>query len=104
MDSYPTPSREGRVLVTGSLAFDQIMDFPGHFKDHILPEKIHQISISFLVKEFRKQRGGLVIASDRTEFAFGSPQKMARNFIPVDDPPAHAKRVKHHTEQVRLLG
>jgi adenosine kinase len=58
MDSYPTPSREGRVLITGSLAFDQIMDFPGHFKDHILPEKIHQISISFLVEEFRKQRGG----------------------------------------------
>ena len=58
MDSFPMPSREGRVLVTGSLAFDQIMDFPGHFKDHILPEKIHQISISFLVEEFRKQRGG----------------------------------------------
>lgn len=46
------------MLVAGSLAFDQIMDFPGHFKDHILPEKIHQISISFLVREFRKQRGG----------------------------------------------
>jgi adenosine kinase len=58
MDPFRPPSREGRVLVTGSLAFDQIMDFPGHFKDHILPEKIHQISISFLVKEFRKQRGG----------------------------------------------
>ena len=58
MDSFRPPSREGRVLVTGSLAFDQIMDFPGHFKDHILPEKIHQISISFLVETFKKQRGG----------------------------------------------
>lgn len=55
---FRQPSRDGRVLVTGSLAFDQIMDFPGHFKDHILPEKIHMISISFLVSEFRKQRGG----------------------------------------------
>ena len=58
MESFRPPSRQGRVLVTGSLAFDQIMDFPGHCKDHILPEKIHQISISFLVEEFRKQRGG----------------------------------------------
>jgi hypothetical protein len=46
------------VLVAGSLAIDQIMTFPGHFKDHIRPEKIHMISISFLVSEFRKQRGG----------------------------------------------
>lgn len=52
------PSAEGHVLVAGSLAFDQIMDFPGHFKDHILPEKIHMISISFLVSDFRKQYGG----------------------------------------------
>ena len=56
--SLREPSAEGHVLVTGSLAFDQIMDFPGFFKDHILPEKIHMISISFLVSEFRKQRGG----------------------------------------------
>lgn len=51
------PSR-GRVLVTGSLAFDQIMDFPGNFKDHILPDKMHTINLSFLVGELKKQRGG----------------------------------------------
>jgi adenosine kinase len=56
--SLRDPSADGHVLVTGSLAFDQIMDFPGHFKDHILPEKIHMISISFLVSDFRKQHGG----------------------------------------------
>jgi len=56
--SFREPSASGQVLVAGSLAFDQIMDFPGLFKDHILPEKIHMISISFLVAEFRKQRGG----------------------------------------------
>lgn len=47
-----------RVLVAGSLAFDQIMTFPGYFKDHILPDKIHMINLSFLVDDFRKQRGG----------------------------------------------
>lgn len=58
MEPFRTPSADGQVLVAGSLAFDQIMDFPGHFKDHILPDKIHMISISFLVSDFRKQRGG----------------------------------------------
>ncbi|MEM7351100.1 MAG: carbohydrate kinase family protein [Acidobacteriota bacterium] len=49
---------DGQVIVTGSLAFDQIMVFPGSFKDHILPDKLHIINISFLVSEMRKQRGG----------------------------------------------
>lgn len=48
----------GKVAVTGSLAFDLIMEFPGFFKDHILPEKLHIINISFLVGELKKQRGG----------------------------------------------
>lgn len=52
-----SPSR-GRILVTGSLAFDQIMDFQGDFKDHILPDKMHTINLSFLVGELKKQRGG----------------------------------------------
>ncbi len=47
-----------QILVTGSLAFDQIMVFPGNFKDHILIEKLHVINISFLVAEMRRQRGG----------------------------------------------
>lgn len=48
----------GQVLVTGSLAFDNIMDFPGHFKDHILEDKAHVINISFLVEDLTQQRGG----------------------------------------------
>lgn len=54
----PDNAKKQRILVTGSLAWDQIMDFPGNFKDHILPEKTHVISISFLVSELKKQRGG----------------------------------------------
>lgn len=50
--------RDRQLLVTGSLAFDQIMVFPGNFKDHILLEKLHVINISFLVAEMRRQRGG----------------------------------------------
>lgn len=47
------------VVLTGSIAYDYIMSFPGHFKDHILPDKIHEISVSFLVDSMRKQRGGI---------------------------------------------
>ncbi|RIK26815.1 MAG: carbohydrate kinase family protein, partial [Chloroflexi bacterium] len=47
------------VVLTGSIAYDYIMSFPGFFQDHILPEKIHEISVSFLVDSMKKQRGGI---------------------------------------------
>lgn len=46
------------IVVTGSIAFDHIMDFPGNFKDHILPDKVHMLNVSFLVDTLKKQRGG----------------------------------------------
>jgi adenosine kinase len=46
------------IVVTGSIAFDYLMTFPGHFKDHILPEQIEHISLSFLVDDMRVVRGG----------------------------------------------
>jgi adenosine kinase len=48
-----------RIVVTGSLAYDYIMDFPGYFKDHILPEKVHMLTVSFLVDSMRRMRGGV---------------------------------------------
>jgi len=47
-----------KVFVTGSIAFDYIMVFPGKFRDHILPEKMHILSVSFLVESLRRMRGG----------------------------------------------
>ena len=47
-----------KILVTGSIAYDRIMDFPGKFSDHILPNKIHQINLSFLVKDLKESFGG----------------------------------------------
>lgn len=46
------------ILVTGSLAFDQIMDFPGKFSEHIMSDKIHMLNVSFLVEQMRKGFGG----------------------------------------------
>lgn len=51
-------SPQSRVLVTGSLAYDYILTFPGKFGDHILPDKLHMINLSFLVPHVKKQRGG----------------------------------------------
>ena len=46
------------ILITGSLAFDQIMDFPGEFKDNIHADKLHILNVSFLVNKLRKGFGG----------------------------------------------
>jgi adenosine kinase len=47
------------IVLTGSVAFDYLMTFPGYFKDHILPDKLDSISLSFLVDSFRKRQGGI---------------------------------------------
>jgi adenosine kinase len=47
-----------KVLVVGSLAYDRILDFPGYFRDNILPQKIHLINISFHVDRLTENFGG----------------------------------------------
>ncbi len=47
-----------RILVSGSLAYDRIMDFPGKFRDHFLPDKLHAISVGFSVSTPVEQFGG----------------------------------------------
>lgn len=46
------------VLICGSLAYDNIMVFQDKFKNHILPDKIHMLNVSFLVPEMRREFGG----------------------------------------------
>src|SRR3972149_6274682 len=47
-----------QIIVTGTLGYDYIMDFPGLFADRIMPDKIHKISLSFLVDKLTKNFGG----------------------------------------------
>ncbi len=47
-----------KIVVTGSIAFDYLMSFPGRFTDHLLPEHIDRVSLSFLVDSMDKRRGG----------------------------------------------
>jgi adenosine kinase len=46
------------ALICGSIAFDTIMVFPDRFKNHILPDKVHILNVSFLVPEMRREFGG----------------------------------------------
>ncbi|QHS10000.1 carbohydrate kinase family protein [Sinimarinibacterium sp. NLF-5-8] len=46
------------ALICGSLAFDTIMVYPGHFKNEILPDKVHILNVSFLVPQLRHEFGG----------------------------------------------
>ena len=46
------------IIVSGSLAYDRIMDFPGYFSDHILPEKVHVLNVCFQVNGLTEKFGG----------------------------------------------
>jgi adenosine kinase len=46
------------IYISGSLAYDRIMDFPGFFADHILPDKIHILNVCFTVSGMQEKYGG----------------------------------------------
>ncbi|HEX3701680.1 MAG TPA: carbohydrate kinase family protein [Vicinamibacterales bacterium] len=47
-----------KIIVTGSIAYDYLMSFPGRFTEHFLPDHMDRISLSFLVDSMDKRRGG----------------------------------------------
>lgn len=67
-----------KILICGSLAYDTIMVFPDQFKNHILADKIHKLSVAFLVPEMRREFGGTAgnIAYN-LQLLEGQPQIMA---------------------------
>lgn len=67
-----------KIVVTGSIAYDYLMRFPGSFKQHILTESLHQVSLSFLVDDMTKHWGGVAanIAFTMAKFSL-SPFLMA---------------------------
>ena len=50
--------KQGRIVVTGSVAFDYLMTFPGRFTEHLIPDRMSRLSVSFLVDEMRRVPGG----------------------------------------------
>jgi len=53
-----TIAKTGRIVVTGSVAFDYLMTFPGRFTEHLIPDRMARLSVSFLVDEMRRVPGG----------------------------------------------
>ncbi|MBE9547584.1 MAG: carbohydrate kinase family protein [Proteobacteria bacterium] len=47
-----------QIFVSGSLAYDRIMDFPGKFVDHIMPDKLHILNVCFTVNGLKEKFGG----------------------------------------------
>jgi adenosine kinase len=50
--------KPGKALICGSMAYDTIMVFNDHFRNHILPDKLHILNVSFLVLQMRREFGG----------------------------------------------
>ncbi|HDY69249.1 MAG TPA: carbohydrate kinase family protein [Candidatus Scalindua sp.] len=74
------------ILVSGSLAYDRIMDFPGKFSDHILPEKVHILNVCFMINGLSENYGGTAGNVAYALSLFGeSPTIIAtagRDFVP----------------------
>ncbi|MCB9451927.1 MAG: carbohydrate kinase family protein [Anaerolineaceae bacterium] len=47
------------IMITGSIAYDYLMRFPGRFTEHLLKDQLHQVSLSFLVEDMTKHWGGV---------------------------------------------
>ena len=58
MDPSRVKASSNKALICGSMAYDTIMVFEGRFKEHILPDKIHMLNVSFLVPHMRREFGG----------------------------------------------
>jgi adenosine kinase len=69
----PSAVPEGIVLATGSVAFDYILTFNGRFRDHIMPDQVHILNLSFLVDHFERRRGGVAANYAYTLALLGQP-------------------------------
>jgi adenosine kinase len=66
------------ALICGSLAYDTIMVFPDSFRNHILPDKVHMLNVSFLVPQMRREFGGVAgNISYNLHLLGGTPYPMA---------------------------
>lgn len=64
------------IIISGSLAHDRIMDFPGYFKDRILPDQIHALNVSFSVDTLEERRGGTAGNIAYTLALLGEPSEV----------------------------
>jgi adenosine kinase len=92
------------ILICGSLAYDTIMVFQDQFKNHILPDKIHKLSVAFYVPEMRREFGGTAgnIAYN-LQLLDGNPLIMAtvgQDFAPYADWLSQNKLNQQHIKTI----
>jgi adenosine kinase len=92
------------ILICGSLAYDTIMVFQDQFKNHILPDKIHKLSVAFYVPEMRREFGGTAgnIAYN-LQLLDGNPLIMAtvgQDFVPYADWLSQNKLNQQHIKTI----
>jgi adenosine kinase len=90
------------TVITGSIAYDNIMDFPGHFKDHILPDKIHVLNLSFLVNSMKRQRGGVAANIAYTMALLGAPPAVFSS-VGANDWADYAQWMARHGIDTRFI-
>src|SRR3546814_11132418 len=93
------------ALICGSLAYDTIMVFPDQFKNHILPDKVHILNVSFLVPRMRREFGGCAgnIASN-LKLLGGDPTPMAtvgQDFAPYRENFAGLEITMDHLKEIQ---
>lgn len=64
------------IIVTGSIAYDYLMRFPGRFTDHLIKESLHQVSLSFLVDDMTRHWGGVAANISYSLALFGLQPKL----------------------------
>ena len=92
-----------KIIVSGSLAYDRIMNFPGYFAEHILPEKIHILNVAFTVNGIKEKFGGtagniayaLSLMGDRPEISatIGSDYHKYLDWLNQNGLPAEGIRI-----------
>lgn len=92
------------VLICGSVAFDTITVFEGYFKDHILPDSIHSLSVSFFVPNMRKEYGGCAgnIAYN-LRLLGGNPVPVGTVGNDAEDYLLHMQQLGINTGMIRVL-
>jgi len=94
-----------RLIVTGSIAFDYLMSFPGKFTEHLLPEHMQRVSLSFLVDTMDKRRGGCAPNIAYTLALLGErPQLMATAGQDFTDYGAWLTAAGVDTSLVKVIG
>ena len=64
------------IVITGSIAYDYLMRFPGRFTEYLIPEQLHQVSLSFLVEDMTKHWGGVAANIAYTMALLGTRPKL----------------------------